>query len=383
MTFRRDRILFVIGSLATGGSESQLAILAQALAGNGWRVDVFALQKAGAFVEPLEAAGVRVIDGGYRKPGNTSLFSLTTLALAAPRLLFHILRFRPGVLHAFLPLTNFIGAVCGRIGLVPVVVTSKRGLGTHQDRHPWLGWLDRVANRLSTVVVANAEAVAADVAQRDGYDARQIIVIPNGLDFDRFDRAGDDRQAARAELGLAGDDVALCVVANLIPYKGHADLVDALGLLAPDHPRLQLFAIGEDRGAGAGLARRAGDLGISDRIRFLGRRHDVPRLLSAMDVGVLPSHEEGLANALIEKLAAGLPIVATDVGGNREIIERLPDCRLVPPRDSAELARALAAAAEDVEASRGRASRRAESVRRRFSIAAMVAAYESLYRSLS
>ena len=196
----------------------------------------------------------------------------------------------------------------------------------HQDRHPAWKQLDRIANAWSDVITANSRAVAGDTEARDGYDASRIIVIPNGVDFTGIDEACGHRDEARNRLGLSKTDIAIAMVANLIPYKGHRELIEAFARIAADDHRLKLFLIGEDRGIAGDLIRDARRLGVESRIILMGQRNDVPTLLSAMDVGVMSSHEEGFSNALLEKLAVGLPVVATNVGGNPEALETMPDC---------------------------------------------------------
>src|SRR5262249_15955963 len=162
----------------------------------------------------------------------------------------------------------------------------------HQDRHPQWKWIDRAANALSDIVTANSRAVADDVQLRDGYDASRIVVIPNGLDFAGLDNVQQHRNEVRDELGLLASEVAIVWVANLIGYKGHKELIDAFARVAATDGDVKLFLIGEDRGVAGDISSQAVRLGVSNRIVFLGRRSDVPRLLSAMDVGVVPSHEE-------------------------------------------------------------------------------------------
>jgi glycosyltransferase involved in cell wall biosynthesis len=284
------------------------------------------------------------------------------------------------VVHGFLPLTNFMSALAGRIARVPLVITSKRALGRHQERRPVSKWLDRIANALSDVITANSRAVAADTQTRDGYDVSRIVVIPNGLDFSRLEEARDHRDETRNKLGLSKTDIAIAMVANLIPYKGHGELIEAFSRVATEDSRLKLFLIGEDRGIAGVLTSNARQLGVANRINLMGQRNDVPMLLSAMDLGVLSSHEEGFSNALLEKLAAGLPVVATNVGGNPEALEGMPGCILVRPEDLDDLARGLTAAIGNLGADdeQGRKIRQGL-VRERYSVDAMVDAYERLY----
>lgn len=371
------RILFVNTAFWLGGTEQQLAVLAQRLAARGWSVSVMGLEKEGPLVEVLEKSGINVLDGGYRRAARFTKFP--RLLLAAARLFKCLLTLRPTVLHGFLPLPNFLGSIAARAAFVPVVVTSKRGLGTHQDRYPHWKWIDRIANACSDAVTANSRAVARDAQLRDGYDGSRIVVIPNGLDFARLDDLRQHRSDVRKELGIHADDVAVVCVANLFPYKGHKELIDAFASVASADARLKLFLIGEDRGSGGDLAKQARELGIEPRVVFLGRRSDVPRLLSAMDVGAVPSHEEGFSNALLEKLAAGLPVVATDVGGNPEALEGMPGCALVRPQNAEDLARGLREVIASHGVDDGMRDTRKRLVRNRYSVDAMVTAYEQLY----
>jgi glycosyltransferase involved in cell wall biosynthesis len=229
------------------------------------------------------------------------------------------------------------------------------------------------------VITANSRAVASDTQARDGYDVLRIAVIPNGLDFNRLDEARHHRDETRSKLELSEADIAIAMVANLIPYKGHRELIEAFARVAADDPRLKLFLIGQDRGIEQDLIGDARRLGVADRVNLMGQRNDVPTLLTAMDLGVMSSHEEGFSNALLEKLAAGLPVVATNVGGNPEALEGMPDCILVEPQDADDLARGLAEAIGNLGADDQSRKIRQSRVRERYSVDAMVDAYERLY----
>jgi glycosyltransferase involved in cell wall biosynthesis len=378
----KGKILIVLGTLYVGGTESQVALLAEGLTRRGWSVEIYLLEKAGSLVGGLEAAGIPVIDGGHRSADRCTVRRWSKLIASEARLFRRIIRFRPDVVHCFLPLTNFMGALAGRLGFV-TVMTSRRALGNHQDRRPAWKWIDRVANGFSDVVTANSRAVAEDTAMRDGYDASKIVVIANGLDFSKFDNVRGDRSETRSALGLSSEHVAIVMVANLIPYKGHRDLIEAFARVAGSDPRLRLFLVGTDRGIASELLGNAGRLGVADRVQFLGPRNDIPGLLSAMDLGVMSSHEEGFSNALLEKLAAGLPVVATDVGGNPEALENMPNCVLVKPQNPEDLARGLALAIGRLGADEPNRAIRRRLVRERYSVDAMVDAYERLYARLS
>lgn len=374
-------VLFAIGSFDVGGAETQLVTLAEELVRRGWRVEVFAIRARGALRKRLVRAGVVI--SGNRNPlqGRSTALRAFRVAGCGLHLVWRVARTRPDVVHGFLPLPNCMSAVAGRLAFAPLVITSRRSLGDRKERQPELMWLDRVASALSHVVTANSRAVATDVNIREGYDLDRIIVIPNGVDFRRFDGQSAHRDEVRRELGLAADDVALVKVANIAPHKGHHDLIEAFAVIAPREPSLRLFLIGEDRGQGEALARDVERKGLSRRVAFLGYRADVPRLLSGMDVGVAASHEEGLSNALIEELASGLPIVATAVGGNIEAIDGVPDCTLVEARDPSSLAAGIERVVGTLPTAGERRSERQTIARDRYSLSEMVSRYERLYRS--
>src|SRR4051812_16608522 len=273
----KTRILFVIWSLMTGGTESQLAMLATGLKARGWKVDIFTLERTGKLLGGVRAAGIEVIDGGYRSTGG-KIEKLITLAKAQLKLMWWNVRRRPSIVHAFLPVPNFLGAVVGRLFLVPLVITSKRAMGTHQERISIMKKIDRAANALSHVITANSHAVAEDTSRRDGCNVAQITVISNGFDFSPFE-ANYDRDQIRASLGLSTTDIAIVMVANLYPYKGHADLIEAFSLVASNR-HLKLFFIGKDHGIAASLNVLADSLSVADRLHMLGLRDDVPSLLS-------------------------------------------------------------------------------------------------------
>jgi glycosyltransferase involved in cell wall biosynthesis len=392
-------VLFVIGTLDLGGTESQLVLLAKELKKRGWQVEVFALSSGGVLAQTLDRAGIRILYGLHRpnpspasptsakaevKSSATpktrpSVKAMLVLGAAVTSLVVRIALTRPRVVHTFLPLTNFLGALAGRFALAPRVITSRRGLGNHQERWPRLKRMDRIANRFSHVVVANSHAVAADMATRDGYDIDRVRVIANGLDLSRFDVIGQSRDDIRRRLGLEPEDVGIVIVANLIPYKGHSDLIDAFARASQSRPELRLFIAGQDRGIGPALMEQAQRLGVGSAVRLLGVQDDVPGLLAGMDIGVIASHEEGFCNALMEKLTAGLPVVATNVGGNPEAVSGMPGCVLVEPRDPADLARGLLAVVQRLPEQTADQEYRQRVMRERYSIEAMVDAYERLY----
>lgn len=381
MTFSRPlKILFVIGSLEVGGAERQMVLLATELQKRGAKVAVFTIHGGGPLQAVLEAAGVALIEGARRSYADSIFHPVFQLMRAQLVLGWARWTFRPDVINGFLPLTNFMGAIAGRLQGVRCIVTSRRALGHHQERHPGWAVLDRVANLLSTVITANSEAVKQDTVRRDGVRAEKIVVIPNAISLSGLTIASPERMLVRSELRLEQNEIAIGCVANLIRYKGHAELIPAFALALKSVPTAKLFLIGADRGLGGELDALSEEHQVASSITFLGTRHDVPRLLTGMDMGVLASHEEGFSNAVLEKLAAGLPVVLTDVGGNSEALNGIEGCEIVPARNPEALAAALVRMLQRIEELRAKAAVRSEFVVNRYSIRRMVESYDALYR---
>src|SRR5581483_9161536 len=178
------RVLFTTCTLEEGGAETQMVLLIEGLVARGIDCEVAVLDANGPLRSRLEALGVAVRESDYRNGGSFArkLLSVGRLLLI---LWWRALRWRPDVLHAYLPLPNFLGAVAGRLAGVPTVVTARRGLGTHQDRHRLWSIFDRLANLLSTVVTVNSKAVGEDTLRRDGLAPDSMALIYNGIDVTR------------------------------------------------------------------------------------------------------------------------------------------------------------------------------------------------------
>jgi glycosyltransferase involved in cell wall biosynthesis len=224
----------------------------------------------------------------------------------------------------------------------------------HLSRHRWLLGPKRRAHhalyQLCARRVDGLIAVAPDVktsilAAMPGIPAEQIAVIPNGVDTRRY-RQTVDRAALRRSLGLDERARLIAVVATLKEQKGHHILLDAAASVVHRYPEAHFLLIGDGELRPA-LVSRIGALGLEEHVHLLGTRHDVPNLLAASDLFALPSLWEGLAMALVEAMASGLPVVATDVSGTRQVMIDGATGLLVPPADAERLAAALVVLLED------------------------------------
>ncbi len=378
-SLKMRNILFAIGSLEVGGAEKQLLELISRMPGHHYSCHVFTLQSGGPLLSPLKRLGVRVCAGRLQR---RDLSKAPWKVLSAQWRLIRVIRETcPHIIHSFLPLVTFIGALAGRACRVPLVITSRRALGTHQERYRFLRPLDLMANTWSHRVTVNSKAVWNDVVRRDHIDPRKLILIYNAVDPTPYESARLSRERMRQTLGLKPEEKAVIVIANLIPYKGHSDLLSATALALREVPEMRLLVVGEDRGIRCHLERQASVFGIRPAVKFLAQRGDAPELLAASDLSVLASHEEGFSNVILESMAAGLPVVATDVGGNREAVVEGETGWLVPARNPAALAARIVDLLKDPSRARQWGEKGRSRVRELFTVEKMVEEHLKLYDS--
>ncbi|MDP3183397.1 MAG: glycosyltransferase [Desulfobaccales bacterium] len=203
----------------------------------------------------------------------------------------------------------------------------------------------RALGRFTDLSLAVSWGVAAHLVQQCQLDPDKIRVVPNAVDYARF-QGGRSRELVRQELGLPLKTPVVGLVARLEHWgKGHKELFEALALIKEQHPA-QALIVGGGRRQGE-MAQLAKNLGLSQVVHFLGERPDIPNLLKAMDVFVLPSHSEGISLALLEAMAAGLPVIVSEVGGLPEVVRHEENGLLIPVGDAAALAQSLTRVFED------------------------------------
>jgi glycosyltransferase involved in cell wall biosynthesis len=376
-------IMFVALSLDVGGAERHLAIVTPELARRGWPVSIYCLNRHGVYSDAVREAGVDVIGPVVQAEGRKTPHRrrMVLSGLASLKYFSILVRHRPRIVHFFLPEAYLFGAPPALMAGIPIRVMSRRDINVHQQRWPGVRRVEGWLHRHTSAVLGNSKRVLDDLRD-EGCPADRLGLIYNGADLSPFERPVD-RGAVRSALGLGMTDIVAIMIANLISYKGHSDLLKALaqanaGLPSP----LRLVLAGRDDGIQAALVEEARELGLAEHVRFTGLRFDIPDLLRAADIGVHASHKEGFSNAIIESMAASLPMVVTDVGGNAEAVLDGVNGLVVPPKSPQQLAEALARLVTDpaLRSRYGQASR--ARVERHFTLAACVDRYEALYDGL-
>ncbi len=280
-----------------------------------------------------------------------------------------LMRFRPDIVHLHTGRATWLGGWAARMLSIPAITTRR------MDKPVQRGWRQRVTyGPLVARVVAVSLAVQEELLA-GGVSPDKVSLIHDAVDPHVFD-SSLDTCVARSALGAGPNAIVLLSVAALVRRKGHDVLLEALARSRCPHLVLWIAGDGPERGA---LEAQAARLGLSERVRFLGARTDVPDLLAACDIFVLPSRHEGLGVSALEAMAARRPVVASRVGGLAEAVLDETTGLLVPPEDPSELARAVDRLAADPLLRRRLGESGPVRVSEGFLASQMVHAYDELY----
>ena len=347
--------------------------------------DVIGMSAPGEWVGQLEADGIRHVP--LRHATRAIALTHDARAFGELRALFRALR--PDIVHTHNPKPGVYGRLAARAARVPVIVNTVHGLYATPDdrwaRRAVVYTLERLAASCSHAeLVQNPEDV--EVLARLGIPRSKLHLLGNGIDLARFDPSSVARErtaALRAEMGAGPDDVVCGLVGRLVWEKGYREVFAAAARLRGTAPHLRIVVIGP---RDADKPDTIGDADVErarrDGVTFLGLRHDVEALYTAMDIYVLASHREGFPRSAMEAAAMGVPVVATRIRGCRQVVDDGRTGRLVPVGDIDALAGAIAELATDAELRRSLGEAARAKARREFDqqhvIGTTLAVYESL-----
>lgn len=334
-------IEFIIGSLEVGGAERHLSQVLPALKNMGFLIKVHVLSDKAPLKPIFDTAGIEVYLGQNHDWLPRTLRKPIRLIISLTRLTVNFLKNRKAIRHVFLPEAYLLTAVAARLTFFSgPLIMSRRSLNDYQQRRPILSMLERLMHRFTTAALGNSKAVVQQLYE-EGFTSNNTSLVYNGIDLWPFQNLLT-KQELRDNLSINQDALVFIIVANLIPYKGHLDLLNALGKIHSQLPKSwKLLCVGNDNGILSQLKEHSQMLGINNHVEFLGKRVDTPQLLAAADIGILCSHEEGFSNAILEGMAAGLPMVVTNVGGNAEAVEDMQTGLVVKAQDPESLGSAL------------------------------------------
>lgn len=318
-------VAFIVTRLELAGAEKQLVQIATGLQERGWQVSVLSMLPPIAYEKELRAKGVPVATLGMER------------GAANPKYLFKAAsifrQWKPQVLCTFNYHADVLGRFAGKLAGVPVITSSIRNEnfgGGFRDA------LIKYTNFLAPQMTTNSTLAAKSLIGRGLIAEKKMRVIPNGIKLEPYTFRRDARDALRGEWGITEDEFVWLAVGRLEPQKDFKTLLQAFSKLFNG----RLLIAGEGPMLGE-LKTDANNFGLKERVRFLGLRKDIPHLLSSVDAFVLSSAWEGLPNVVMEALAAAKPVVATDVGGVRELLEENRSGFIVPAKSPDDLAAAM------------------------------------------
>jgi L-malate glycosyltransferase len=349
-------------TFATGGSERQFAALAKNLDRQAFRISLGCMRTDGAFFDGMSDVSAF--------PLGKSLYKLSSWRARA-RLARHLKDRQVEIAQAFDFYTNLTLIPAARWARIPVVLGSQRQLGDLLT--PWQFRMQVLAFRLADAVVCNSRA-AADRLRAAGLPGAKLHVIPNGLPPEAFAPIAPAFPKASGVFRVG-------MIARMNSRsKNHSGLLRAAALLRMQVPQLEIIFAG-DGPLRPELERYAGDLGLTAIVKFAGDRRDVTAVIASLDVSVLPSQSESLSNSIIESMAQAVPVVATRVGGNEELLGEGRGI-LTPPNDDQALADAIAALLLNRNRREEIGIAEQKYARTHFTIEGICAAYRDLYLEL-
>lgn len=357
-----------------GGAEKQLYLLASSLDPGIFKPTVIQLK----WDNSLPAAAGDIGSGKLLHIPTRRVYSLYGLYQLI-RICLLAKREEVDIIHTFFEKSEVMGWLTARLSGIPVWITSRRDLGF--KRKKIFKQIFRFTAQDCNRCVAVCQAVKDLVVQQEGLAQEKVEVIYNGLDFSTYQHSSNGN-ALRNELGVDDNMPLVGMIANFnFEIKGHRYFMEAAKSVLEKVPDVEFLLIGDGplRSKYEEMARR---LGVEKKVHFPGSRSDVPIILPNLTVSVLSSTSEGLSNVILESMAAGMPVVATRVGGNPELVINGTTGYLVPPADSKALAEAILALLKNPAKARSMGVAGKKLVEKKFTVEAMVKSYEDLYQSL-
>lgn len=367
----RVRLLEFLTFFYIGGTERQVVNLVRGLDRSRFDLHLACLGRRGQFLDEVESCEIPIAE----YPTN-SLYNRTSWKQRL-NLARYLRDNRVNIVHSYGFYGNLFAIPAARLARTPVIIAAIRDTGDILTRAQ--RWAQKTVCRLADCVLVNADAIRRWLIEQ-GYAPDNIHVIRNGIVLPEKPPR-EEAARVRRELGVPPDAPLIGVLSRLGRLKGIEYFLEAAAAMGKRARNARFLIVGNGRHKQE-LEQCASRLRLGDRVIFTGFRLDVPAVLSALDISVLPSLSEGLSNSLLESMAAGLPVIATNVGGSREAVEDGATGIVVRPRDSDALARAMALLLEnpDLAAEFGAAGRRR--IAERFSLEKMVRETEALYLRL-
>jgi glycosyltransferase involved in cell wall biosynthesis len=365
-THRRLKILRVVIGLNQGGVQQAVFNLFKGLDRERFEPIACAIENSGAIGREIQTAGFEVVVLGLKRQPLATIRALRRLMIEREIDIVHASSYHP----------SFYARIAGVMAGVPVLISHEHVVF---ENHRWQrGLTNRLLASRTAAYIAVGRLVGDQVKNWYGYPDNKVRVIHNGVDLTRF-APSSDRNTLRAALDIPADQPVVIMVARLDPEKGHQTLFEAIRLLG-ERPATYLI-VGTGRQEEE-IKLEAERLGVAGKLRFLGMRRDIPALLQAADIFAFPTLQEGFSNALIEAMAAGCAIVASDYPSNFEAVTHENSALISRRLDAHALAANLARLYEDLDLRCRLAAAARSRAETEFSVAANALKTANLYEEL-
>lgn len=367
---RKIKIAHPTAALHVGGKENGMVNLVNAMSADIFDNYIFAFKRGGVLRHRIDPKQCHVVELGNRLGGDLRIYL---------KLVRHFRRHQFHLVHTRSWSSLLEGMIAAKITGVPLLVHGEHGLikddtGIHV-------WVQRRFWALADQVMCVSEALRESLVARIGFPRERIRVIKNGVELERFDLKVD-RHELKASLGIPPEAPVFGSIGRLVPVKDYASLIKAAKIVFAELPTAHLIFVGDGplREELRALAQR---LEIAAQVHFLNWRKDVPALMQILDVFVLSSISEGMSNSILEAMCSGTAVVATNVGGNPELVVNKETGLLVPSQEAPQMGKAILALLLDAKRRRAMGAAGRRRIEEQFSLQVMVRNYEKMYLEIA
>jgi glycosyltransferase involved in cell wall biosynthesis len=365
-----------------GGTEGQVLNLVRRMDRHEFDLQFACLRKGGDILGDFELLEIPISEFRIRNLYRPQTF------MQQWRFAAYLRSQRIQIMHSYNFYANMFAIPAARMARIPVVLASIRDRGVYLTPKQKLA--QKAVCRLADRILVNAESIREWLLEQ-GYQENRISVIKNGVDMSRYPDSRDCSHIRR-ELDIPEAAPIVVLIARLNPQKGVDEFIQAASLLRGSHPDVRFLIVGvklqyqegvfaQDRIYLQELQQLAKDLGVGDMVIFTGHRTDTPEILAEAAISVLPSHSEGLSNTLLESMAAGVPTIATNVGGNPELVKDHSTGILIPVKSPGHLAQAIREILDDSGLARRLGQQARIMANNEFSLEKMTVDTQALYRA--
>lgn len=377
---QRVNLVYMLGSLEDGGAERRTLELIKHLDRRLFAVSLVLMEETGIgrALDCVDQHFIMRVPAGDKSRWWARIPSLTRAIWKTRE---QLVRWRSHIVHAMLPGPSILGGAAARLAGVPVFIGSRPCLTRLYRPGGIVALADRMAFQIATMNVANSLAVGKEMVAIGGCPPRKCHTIYNGVDTQRFHP--DLSRSWRTKMGWTDANVVFGMVANFRAYKRHQDFVQVAASVTKHYPEARFVMVGEDYGSRAAVVQQISELGLKEKVFVIDADPSPEKIYAAVDVYVCTSESEGFSNAILEAMACGLPVIATDVGGNAEAVSNGITGFLVPCASLEALNDAMTVVLLNPQRRHSLGLKGRLRVEQEFSLDRMISSHEKLYLQLT